>query len=153
MMQSITTGQVKAPPPHHHMTLPKIQYSEGKGERGERREREKGRGREEKKGSSGAGGGERDGGRRPVGSGARVKSPPRAAPASHLVHEPTTFRQLVEEVAKKNEILFMPTKRSYESKTIFSFGKVSLVIDKNVLLVWKGGKWMPVSLEELISLA
>jgi len=128
MMQSSTTGVVKAPPAPQYVPLPKIQFYDDTRET-TRQEPQRN---------------DKDLKRKHTASAGPVES------SSHP--EPTTFKELVEDLAAKNDVLFMPTKRSYESKTVHTFGKVSLVIDKNVLLVWRSGKWVPVGLDELVKL-
>lgn len=143
MMQSVTTGRLKPPPAAHHIPLPKIKSSRGAvAGHGDTAESTKKTTHTQK---------DKDRGRRGAGRAASPSPQPSPAPSSFV--EPTTFRQLVEEIARKRDILFIPTKRSYESKTIFSFGNVSIVIDKNMLLVWKNKRWVPVSIDELVKLA
>lgn len=47
----------------------------------------------------------------------------------------------------------MPTKRMHESKQIFSFGKVSIYLDKNLLYCNVKGRWTPMGIDELLALA
>eukprot|EP01126_Amoeba_proteus_P025387 TRINITY_DN2535_c0_g1_i2.p1 TRINITY_DN2535_c0_g1~~TRINITY_DN2535_c0_g1_i2.p1 ORF type:complete len:455 (+),score=97.86 TRINITY_DN2535_c0_g1_i2:57-1421(+) len=162
MMQGATTvGRVKRPPPHKIITLPKIQSktsstsdmcssdmcsSDSRLELGTLHKQKV------------------QEGDHPLSSHKRRKfefsslsTPPkqqenRDSVASVIPSDPTTVKQLVELLAKEHGILFMPTKRSYDGKLVYTFGKLSLVINKNVLLVSRCGTWVPVSLEDLIIL-
>ena len=46
-------------------------------------------------------------------------------------------------------LLFMPTSKKYEGKTLYTFGSVPVYIDRGILFVLKDKKWTPMSLEEL----
>ncbi|XP_071492519.1 tuftelin-interacting protein 11-like [Diadema antillarum] len=63
---------------------------------------------------------------------------------------PTTFKDLVERKAAENGILFVPTQRRHEGKTIYSFGHLAMFIDRGVPFVQQGAKWTPMSIYEMI---
>ena len=52
--------------------------------------------------------------------------------------------------AEEFGILFMPSQKKYEGKTLYTFGSASVYIDRGVLFVMRDHKWTPISLEELI---
>jgi hypothetical protein len=56
-------------------------------------------------------------------------------------------------LASEYGLLFIPTKRTFESKIIYTFGKVSIYIDKNILFCQKQGRWIPVGIDELLESA
>jgi len=61
-----------------------------------------------------------------------------------------TFKEIIERLAAEYGILFMPTKRSFESKLIYTFGKISIFIDKNLLFCQKQGQWTPIGIDALL---
>lgn len=67
---------------------------------------------------------------------------------------PSNFKDLIQNLAEENNLLFMPTpNRRFEGKALYSLGKVTLYIDRGVVFVNTQGVWKPVSLQDLISLA
>jgi tuftelin-interacting protein 11 len=61
-----------------------------------------------------------------------------------------TFKEIIERLASEYGILFMPTKRSFESKLIYTFGKISVHIDKNLVFCLKQGQWIPIGIDTLL---
>ena len=57
--------------------------------------------------------------------------------------------------AEERGILFMPVpgQKRYEGKALYNFGRATLFIDRGVAFVSRGGRWAPVSLDELVTLA
>ena len=56
--------------------------------------------------------------------------------------------------AEDNELLFVPLpSKRYEGKTVYSFGKCTIYIDRGVVFVNSQGQWKPTSLQELVELA
>lgn len=64
------------------------------------------------------------------------------------------FKQLVEETALDNGLLFRPiSDRSHESKQVYKLEKLSLYIDNKVIFVRKNDLWLPKTLDDVIKLA
>lgn len=66
-----------------------------------------------------------------------------------------TLKEAVEEFAQQHNVQFLPKPgRMYEGLQIFAFGAVSMCTDsaKQILLAQKEGKWVPVSLEQLLEM-
>lgn len=67
---------------------------------------------------------------------------------------PSNFKDLIQNLAEENNLLFMPTpNRRFEGKALYSLGKVTLYIDRGVVFVNTQGVWKPVSLQDLMTLA
>ncbi|XP_012559008.1 tuftelin-interacting protein 11 isoform X1 [Hydra vulgaris] len=67
---------------------------------------------------------------------------------------PTRFKDLVEQAAVENGLIFIPLpNRWHEGKTVYSFGKCVIYIDRDVVFYSTEGKWKPLSLQELIDYA
>lgn len=67
---------------------------------------------------------------------------------------PTRFKDLVEQAAEENGILFVPIpNRRYEGKSVYSFGKCVIYIDHGVVFQSVEGKWKPSSLQELLDVS
>jgi tuftelin-interacting protein 11 len=86
----------------------------------------------------------------------QIKRPP-STPAPTVRRTPATtvddiqfsLRNLVEKYAEDHNLLFVPTKKSWDGKPVYTFGAVSIVIDKELLYYCKKGKWELTSLEAL----
>jgi len=79
-------------------------------------------------------------------------------PKKHSVSIPDhdsklTFKEIIEKLASELGYLFVPTKRTFDSKVVYSFGKASIYIDKNLLYCQKQGKWIPIGIENLLEIA
>lgn len=67
---------------------------------------------------------------------------------------PTRFKDLVEQAAEDNGILFIPLpNRRHEGKTVYSFGKCVICIDRDVVFYSTEGNWKPSSLQDLLRMA
>jgi tuftelin-interacting protein 11 len=64
-----------------------------------------------------------------------------------------SFKEVIERLASEYSVLFMPTKRTHESKVIYNFGKASIYIDKNLLYCQQQGRWIPIGIENLLEIA
>lgn len=66
-----------------------------------------------------------------------------------------SLREVVEKIAEEHGLLFMPNPRRHHpgGKQVHSFGKVDVVLDRDVLYALKAGQWVPVSVEELLDMA
>lgn len=63
------------------------------------------------------------------------------------------FKQLVEQTALDNGLLFRPIDgRSHESKQVYKLEKLSIYIDNKVIFVKKNDLWLPKALEDVIKL-
>lgn len=63
------------------------------------------------------------------------------------------FKQLIEQKAGKAGLLFRPVDgRRHESKQIFKLEKLSLYIDNKVIFVRQNDKWLPKTLNQVLSL-
>ena len=47
----------------------------------------------------------------------------------------------------------VPGQRRHEGKLLYNFGRATLYIDRQVIFVMRGGKWTPISPDELLRLA
>jgi tuftelin-interacting protein 11 len=61
-----------------------------------------------------------------------------------------TFKEIIEKLAAEYGILFIPTKKSFEGKIVYEFGKISICIDKNLLFCWKQQRWVPIGIDTLL---
>merc|ERR1711860_196688 len=67
---------------------------------------------------------------------------------------PETFRELVEQKAQENNLAFYPIpNKYYQARPIYQFGGVTISLDKRVVFMNDEGRWIPVSLGNLISRA
>nr|XP_054774972.1 tuftelin-interacting protein 11-like [Lytechinus pictus]XP_054774973.1 tuftelin-interacting protein 11-like [Lytechinus pictus] len=66
---------------------------------------------------------------------------------------PTTFKDLLERKAAESGILFAPTQRRQEGKTVYNFGHLLMYIDRGVSYVQQGGDWTPTSIYTMIDMA
>lgn len=67
---------------------------------------------------------------------------------------PSNFKDLIQNLAEENNLLFMPiSNRRHEGKALYSLGKVTLFIDRGVVFVHTQGVWKPVSLQDLMIMA
>jgi tuftelin-interacting protein 11 len=87
--------------------------------------------------------------------------PPTSAPPAQPPPPPTkppppknddmTIKELVEQIALENSVAFLPTKRQYDGKQVYSFGKLLIYMDKQLIMVQdKPNKWGPISPSDLI---
>ena len=54
--------------------------------------------------------------------------------------------------AEENSLLFVPIpNKRFDGKAIYSFGKSTIYLDRNVIFMNNQGQWRPVSLPELVS--
>ena len=54
--------------------------------------------------------------------------------------------------AAQSGILFVPTPRRFDSKTIYNFGSLQMYIDRGVPFIQQGAKWIPTSIYTMIDL-
>ena len=47
----------------------------------------------------------------------------------------------------------VPGQKRFEGKALYNFGRATLFIDRGVAFVSMSGRWTPVSLDELVTLA
>ena len=69
------------------------------------------------------------------------------------IHTPT-FRDVVEEFASENEILFQPrlgANSTIDGKQVFLLGKTPIYLDSDVVFAFKDNEWRPSSLEQLMT--
>eukprot|EP00794_Sanderia_malayensis_P003562 gene3562-4067_t len=67
---------------------------------------------------------------------------------------PSSFKDILESKAEEHGVLFVPLpNKNFEGKPIYSFGKSTIYMDRNVVFVKDQGQWKPVSLQELASLS
>jgi len=67
---------------------------------------------------------------------------------------PENFKDIVENEAESKGILFVPLpNKRYEGKAIYTFGKSTIYLDRNVIFVYTQGQWRPISLEELVNMS
>ena len=76
--------------------------------------------------------------------------------ANHSAHQRNggvaTFREVVEDFARRNDIVFTPrfgANSTKDGKQVFSFGGVSIYLDKDVVFAQRASSWYPTSLEDL----
>ena len=85
---------------------------------------------------------------------AALKSEQVQSTVSYSNAAPTRFKDLVEQAAEDNELLFIPIpNRRHEGKAVYSFGKRVIYIDRDVVFYSSEGAWKPTSLEELVNIA
>lgn len=78
-----------------------------------------------------------------------VKNIIRTTPKS--AEEDLSLREIVERFAESNDVLFVLTKRVWDGKQVFKFGKTNIVIDKELVYFEADNKtWHTVTLEELL---
>lgn len=76
-----------------------------------------------------------------------------AATAS-LMAGKISFREMLENKAAENQILFMPVpNKTYEAKQVYKFGNVQIYIDRNVVFMMENFLWLPVSINTLVEKA
>jgi len=61
-----------------------------------------------------------------------------------------SLKSIVEKYAEDHNVLFMPTKKAWDGKPVYTFGSFSIVIDKDLLYFFSKGKWELTGLEELV---
>ena len=49
-------------------------------------------------------------------------------------------------------MLFIPSHKRYEGKTLYNFGTATIYIDRGVIFIMNDNKWTPVSLDGLTDL-
>eukprot|EP00727_Mastigamoeba_balamuthi_P014025 m51a1_g9245 putative tuftelin-interacting protein 11 (588) ;mRNA; f:30-1793 len=67
-----------------------------------------------------------------------------------------TLRDVVEQLAAENDVLFAPTDKTHEGKRVHKFGGVNVVVDASLVkaqLDGPSGPWRPVGLVELVEAA
>ncbi len=84
----------------------------------------------------------------------------REEPKAGVGSREPTLKEVVQRFAEENDLLFMPTTRRHEGKQVYGFGKVPVVVDKELIFapppVGDGhgdsaaGKWVPVGFDELL---
>jgi tuftelin-interacting protein 11 len=78
-----------------------------------------------------------------------IPVPPRKVPTP-VDDMQISLKSAVEKYAEDHNILFMPTKKTWDGKPVYTFGTVSVVIDKDSLYYCKKGKWELTGIEELM---
>ena len=65
------------------------------------------------------------------------------------------LRDLVANLAEERGIVFMPTKRQHEHKQIYAFGDIQIFLEpqRDLIVAFRQGQWMPTTLERLVELA
>ncbi|XP_062397915.1 tuftelin-interacting protein 11 [Sardina pilchardus] len=67
---------------------------------------------------------------------------------------PTNFKDLVQAKAVENGIVFLPlVGRRHEGKQLYTFGRITVYIDRGVVFVQGERTWVPTSLQSLIDMA
>ena len=78
--------------------------------------------------------------------------PPKTSLAFEKYNLKMSFKQVVEKFAEDHDTVFMPVpRRLHEGKQVYSFGNCLVLIDQQMLLRQSEGKWVPVSLNELLN--
>ncbi|KJE94955.1 hypothetical protein CAOG_08897 [Capsaspora owczarzaki ATCC 30864] len=77
------------------------------------------------------------------------------APAySTLASQEASFRDLLESLAAQHGLLFMPAQgRRQDGNQVYQFGRALCYIDRAVVFVSDGGRWMPTAVSELVAMA
>jgi hypothetical protein len=73
--------------------------------------------------------------------------------SSHRGGGTATFRDVVEDFARQNDIEFTPrmgANSTKDGKQVFLFGSIPVYIDSNVMFAMRGSAWQPTSLEDLV---
>lgn len=83
------------------------------------------------------------------------QQPPAPAPTTIGAKEPT-MREVVARWAEDNDVLFMPQNRTHEGKQVYSFGKLAVCVDKDLVFAppvagSPADKWLPISFDELLA--
>jgi hypothetical protein len=62
------------------------------------------------------------------------------------------LKEILEELAMKNDILFAPTMRVHEGKAIFKFGETNVIVDSHLVLAFDSSTqaWRPTTLRQLV---
>jgi hypothetical protein len=69
---------------------------------------------------------------------------------SNIFDSNMTFKEIIERLASEYEIEFRPTKKYFEGKIIYEFGKIFICIDKNLVFCLKQGRWIPIGIDTLL---
>ena len=73
---------------------------------------------------------------------------------ANLMQGKINFREMLENKAAENQILFMPVpNKTYEAKQVYKFGNVQIYIDRNVVFMMENFLWLPVSINTLLDKA
>mmetsp|Transcript_39489 Transcript_39489/g.86650 ORF Transcript_39489/g.86650 Transcript_39489/m.86650 type:complete len:590 (+) Transcript_39489:49-1818(+) len=73
--------------------------------------------------------------------------------SSHRGGGTASFRDVVEDFARQNDIEFTPrmgANSTRDGKQVFLFGSIPVYIDNNVVFAMRGSAWQPTSLEDLV---
>jgi len=76
-------------------------------------------------------------------------APPRKVPPP-VDDMQISLKSAVEKYAEDNNILFMPTKKTWDGKPVYTFGTISIVIDKDSLYYFNKGKWELTGMDDLM---
>lgn len=89
--------------------------------------------------------------RPPITPNEAVKQKREAVSAPKEKFQQLSFKEVIQQLAEENDILFIPTTKRHNGKQIYSFGSVFIFIDKDLVFYQVGdNKWQPVSIEDLI---
>jgi tuftelin-interacting protein 11 len=61
-----------------------------------------------------------------------------------------SFKEVVERFAEENGFFLQPTKKYYEGKIIYNFGKIPIYFEHQLIYKLRGNDWVPISLNELL---
>jgi len=86
----------------------------------------------------------------PVQQAKRPTTTRRAAPSSVQDDTPITLKGVVEKLAQENNLIFRPTKKTWDGKPVYGFGNATIVVDKELIYYQNGGKWEPTGLDALV---
>ncbi|KYR02559.1 D111/G-patch domain-containing protein [Tieghemostelium lacteum] len=68
-----------------------------------------------------------------------------------LQHDTMSTRQIIEQLASKHGILFIPSQRKTDNgQQIYTFGKTPIVIEKDLILCFSNSKWEPANIQFLL---
>lgn len=75
------------------------------------------------------------------------------APGSRPVWQEASLKELLEEAAEDAGTLFMATNRKQEGNSVYTFGKVPVYMDRDLVVaqLQPGASWQPISIVQLIS--
>lgn len=74
------------------------------------------------------------------------------ASSSRPVWQEASLKELLEEAAEEAGTLFMATKRKQEGNPVFTFGRVPVYLDRDLIVaqLQPGSAWQPISIKQLI---
>jgi len=84
----------------------------------------------------------------------QTKRPPAATTTRRLPSAqediPITLKGVVEKLSQENNLVFRPTKKTWDGKPVYVFGNSTIVIDKDLIYYHAAGKWEPTGLDALV---